>query len=55
MYHAGVARLLGLFGKGVYDFVYVLLAQAVFCAVFDEALGGINHKYAFAGAGVFFV
>ena len=40
---------------GIDDLVDVLVAQAVFRAVFDEAFGGIDHENAFARGGVLFI
>ena len=54
-HEARVAGYLGLPGEGVHDPVDVLFAQAVFVAVLDEALGGVDHEDALAGGGVFLV
>ena len=52
---AGVAGVgLGV-GEDIDDLVQVALAEAVFVAVFDEALAGIDHEDAAAGRGVFLV
>ncbi|MNG06419.1 hypothetical protein D3C84_896570 [compost metagenome] len=44
-----------LLRKGVDDFVNVLLAQAVFVAIFDKAFAGIEHKDAFATVRLLFI
>jgi len=59
-HHAGVARDLPIFiesllVEGVDNAVDVLFAQAVLVAVFDEALGGVDHEDALAGWRVFLV
>ena len=54
-HEARVTGDLGLPGEGVHDPVDVLLAQAVFVAVLDEALGGVDHEDALAGGGIFLV
>jgi 5-hydroxyisourate hydrolase-like protein (transthyretin family) len=41
-HHAGVARDIDLLEEGVHDLVDVLLTQAVFVAVLDEALGSVS-------------
>ena len=53
--HARVAGHFGQAREGVHDHVEVLGAEAVLVAVFDEALGGIDHEDALAGGGVFLV
>ena len=54
--HAGVTRI-GFVAtiEGVDDAMNVLLTQPVFVAVFDKALGGVDHKDALSGGRVFFV
>jgi hypothetical protein len=41
--------------ENIHDLVNVLLAEAVLVAVFDKALGGVDHENALAGGGAFFV
>ncbi len=53
--HLGVAGNFSEAREGVHDLVDVLGAEAVLWAVFDERLGGINHKDALAGVGIFLV
>ena len=55
-HHTGVARVAFILpGKDIDNLVDVLLAEAVFRTVLLEAPGGINHKNALAGGGVFLV
>ncbi|MNP60784.1 hypothetical protein D3C76_1558970 [compost metagenome] len=54
-YQASVFGYFVLLSKGVDDFVNVLLPQAVFIAIFNEAFTGIQHKDAFAAVGVLFI
>src|SRR6185369_1409891 len=53
--HARVAGDFELAYKCVNDAVDILRAKTVFVAVFDEALGGIDHENTLARIGVFFV
>jgi len=54
-HHAGIARRVGLSGKGVHELVDVLFAKPVLGAVLDEPIGGVDEEDAFAGSGVLFI
>ena len=53
--HSGKLGHFQSFVENVHNFVQILVAQAVFVAVFDEAAAGVNHENTFAVVGIFFV
>ena len=54
-HHPRIARDFNMAGKYVYNFMDVLGAEAVLVAIFEKALGGIDHEDAFSGCGIFLV